>query len=54
MLKDFKAVQQNNIWCTGENLYQETTDLGQMILEFNRILSGDTDGSGLKYMIKLQ
>ena len=54
LINDFKAVQQNNVWCTGENLYQETTDLGQMILEFNRILSGNTDGSGLKYMKKLQ
>ena len=54
LINDFKAVQQNNVWCTGENLYQETTDLGQMILEFNRILSGSTDGSGLKYMKKLQ
>ena len=53
LLKDFKAVKDGNIWCTGENLYQETTDLGQMILEFNRILSGETDGSGLAYMKKL-
>ena len=54
LINDFRAVQQNNVWCTGENLYQETTDLGQMILEFNRILSGNTDGSGLRYMKKLQ
>ena len=53
LLKDFKAVKDNNIWCTGENLYQETMDLGQMILEFNQILSGETDGSGLQYMKKL-
>ena len=54
LLKNFKAVKENNVWCTGENLYQETTDLGQMILEFNRILSGETDGTGLKYMKKLK
>ena len=54
MLADFKAVQNNNVWCTGENLYQQTTDLGQMILEFNRILSGNTGGADLKYMKKLQ
>jgi len=54
LLKNFKAVKEDNIWCTGENLYQETTDLGQMILEFNRILSGETDGSGLTYMKKLK
>ncbi len=53
LLKDFKAVKEGNVWCTGENLYQETTDLGQMILEFNQILSGETDGSGLTYMKKL-
>ncbi len=54
LLKNFKAVKENNVWCTGENLYQETTDLGQMILEFNRILSGETDGTGLTYMKKLK
>ena len=54
LLKDFKAVKDDNIWCTGENLYQETTDLGQMILEFNKILSGDyTSESEFKYMKKI-
>ena len=54
LIKDFKAVKENNVWCTGENLYQETTDLGQMILEFNRILSGDyTDESQFTYMKKI-
>ena len=53
LLKDFKAVKDGNIWCTGENLYQETMDLGRMILEFNQILSGETDGTGLTYMKKL-
>ena len=53
LLKDFKAVKDGNIWCTGENLYQETMDLGQMILEFNLILSGETDGTGLTYMKKI-
>ena len=54
LLNSFKAVKEDNVWCTGENLYQETTDLGQMILEFNRILSGETDGTGLIYMKKLK
>ena len=54
LLKDFKAVKDDNIWCTGENLYQETTDLGQMILEFNKILSGDySSESEFKYMKKI-
>ena len=54
LMKDFKAVQEDNVWCTGENLYQETTDLGQMILEFNKILSGDySSESEFKYMKKI-
>ena len=36
------------------NLYQETTDLGQMILEFNKILSGEyASESEFKYMKKI-
>ena len=54
LMKDFKAVQEDNVWCTGENLYQETTDLGQMILEFNKILSGEyASESEFKYMKKI-
>ena len=54
LLGEFKAVQDGNVWCTGENLYQQTTDLGQMVLEFNKILSGEAgDGSDLTYMKKL-
>ncbi len=54
LLSEFKAVQDGNVWCTGENLYQQTTDLGQMILEFNKILSGEAgNGSDLQYMKKL-
>lgn len=45
LLAEFKAVQTGNVWCTGENMYQETTQLGQMIESFHRIFSGE--GAGL-------
>lgn len=40
LLADFKAVKENNVWCTRENVYQETTKLGTMIEDFHAILSG--------------
>lgn len=43
LLADFKAVQNGNVWCTGQNMYQETTQLGQMIQSFHMIFSGEAD-----------
>ena len=41
LLADFKAVRNGNVWCTGKNLFQQTTQLGAMILEIHRILTED-------------
>lgn len=55
LLKDFKAVQQGNVWCTGQNMYQETMQLGQMILEMYRILTEESlDSAELHYFYHLQ
>ncbi len=43
LLAEFKAVKKGNVWCTGENMYQDTTQLGQMIQSIHRILSGEAD-----------
>lgn len=40
LLADFKAVKENNVWCTRENVYQETTKLGTMIYDFYAVFSG--------------
>ena len=42
LLKDFKAVQNGQVWCTTKSMYQETTALGQMIQSLHRIFS-DTE-----------
>ncbi len=34
LLTDFKAVQNGDVWCTGQNMFQESMALGQMILRF--------------------
>ena len=40
LLKDFKAVKEGNVWCTSQNLYQETTELGQAISDIHQMLMG--------------
>lgn len=55
LLKDFKAVQNGNVWCTGKNLFQETMGLGVMIQDIHTLLT-DTSGEleELTYMHRLQ
>ena len=39
LLKDFKAVQSGDVWCTGKNLFQEPMGLGKLILDIHRVLT---------------
>ncbi|MBQ6753347.1 MAG: ABC transporter substrate-binding protein [Clostridia bacterium] len=41
LLSDFKAVKTGNVWCTERNMYQETTQLGEMIKSFHSIFTDD-------------
>ena len=55
LLKDFKAVQEGNVWCTEKNLFQETTGLGDMIADIHTILTdSDPAPDELNYIHKLQ
>lgn len=55
LLAEFKAVKNGNVWCTGKNMYQETTQIGQMIQSFSRIFSGEADGEDeLPYLYRLK
>lgn len=54
LLGDFRAFRAGDVWCTGKNLFQETSHLADMILEMNRIFSGNADaGEPLKYFRRL-
>lgn len=44
LFSEFKAVQTGNVWCTGQNMYQQTTQLGQMIQSFHQVFTGEADG----------
>ncbi len=54
LLKDFKAVQDGNVWCTEKNLFQETTGLGVMIEDIHTMLTETETPGELTYMHRLQ
>ena len=55
LLKDFKAVKNGNVWCTGKNLFQESTGLGVMIEDIHKMLSSEGDSlTELTYMHRLK
>lgn len=54
LLADFKAVQNGNVWCTKENLFQETMKLGTVISDFNSIFTGDTENEPPVFLFRLE
>ena len=53
LLKDFKAVQSGDLWCTGKNLFQEPMGLGKLILDIHRVLTDPDAPDELTYLHKL-
>ena len=54
LLADFKAVHNGNVWCTKENLFQETMKLGAVISDFNSIFTGDTENEPPVFLFRLE
>ena len=46
LLKNFKAVQEGRVWCTGKNLFQESLGLGDLIADIHTIVTAE-DGESL-------
>lgn len=42
MLADFKAVQNGNVWCTTQSLFQESMELPDLILDMNRVFTAES------------
>ncbi len=54
LLADFEAVKNGDVWCTGKNLFQETTGFGYLIADMHRIFTGDLDDTDeLMFLYKL-
>jgi len=54
LLREFKAVQNKEVWCTRKNLYQDATHYGKMAQEFCQIFSGQGEEASLDYLFKLK
>lgn len=52
LLKNFKAVQEGNVFCTSKNLYQSSMELGTIISDIHKMLTGEHDG--FTYIYKLE
>lgn len=55
LLADFKAVKEGNVWCTQKNVFQESTGIGDLILDIHRMLNQEDEAvTELTYLNKLQ
>ena len=53
LMKDCKAVQSGNVWCTGQNMFQQVSGTAEMISDLHAVFSGDT-AAPLDYLYRLQ
>lgn len=52
---EFKAVQNGNVFCTEQNLFQQSTGFGDMILDIHSILTDENvEDDALKYLYRLR
>ncbi len=55
LLADFRAVKEGHVWCTGKNLFQETTSLGDMIADIHAVLTDENaDEDSLSYLHRVK
>lgn len=54
ILADFKAVREGNVWCTGQNMFQQTTGAADMICDLNSIFTNKADSAELTYLHRLK
>ena len=52
LLKDFKAVKNHQVWCTTEDMYQQSMSAGNLIEDFHRMLTGDDKET--RYLYRLE
>ena len=55
LLAQCKAVQNGNVWCTAQSLFQQSMEMPDLILDMHKVFTGEpTDGSELKFLTKIQ
>lgn len=53
LLAGFRAVQNGDVWCTEDSLYQDIMKTGEILSDFGAVFSGNGDGGTLRYLRKL-
>ncbi len=55
LLAQCKAVQQGNVWCTSQSLFQQSMELPDLILDMNRVFTEGTPAdSELTFLTRIQ
>ena len=55
LMQELDAVKNGEVWCTRESMYQQTLNIGRMILEINAILNASPDSEPeLTYFFRLK
>ena len=51
LLNEFKAVQNGQVWCTTQSLFQQSMELADLILDMNKVFTEGTPAAGtLKFL----
>ena len=53
VLADFRAVKDGNVFCTTNDMYQQSMSIGYMIDDMHSMITGAPD-SNMKYLFKLK
>ena len=53
VLKDFKAVKEGNVWCTTNDMYQQSMSMGGLLEDMHQMLQGEGE-DGMKYLFRLK
>ncbi len=55
LLADFPAFQEGNVWCTGKDVFQQVTGLGEIWMDFHKIIEDpDVPDEELRYLYRLK
>ena len=52
LLKDFKAVKEHQVWCTTNDMYQQSMSVGALIEDFHTVLTGLDKETKYLYRLK--
>ena len=53
LLADFKAVKEGTVWCLTKNFYQESLELGDLVLDVNEALT-NAESESLRFLRKMK